>query len=71
MVVPVICGRLMFITDPLCGLNQLSLIKPNSERISTRKKIVLPPSEDDTEQERIRILELEAEALALELDLAA
>jgi len=53
------------------GLNQLSFIKPNSERISTRKKIVLPPSEDDAEQERIRILELEAEALALELDLAA
>ncbi len=53
------------------GLNQLALIKPNSERISTRKPIVLPPNEDDAEQERIRILELEAEALALEFDLAA
>jgi len=53
------------------GHNQLSYLKPNSERVSTRKKIVPPPSENDTELERIRLLELEAEALALEFELAA
>jgi hypothetical protein len=53
------------------GHNQLSLLKTNAERISTRKKIEPPPNENDAELERIRILELEAEALALELELAA
>lgn len=53
------------------GHNQLSYLKPNSERVSTRKKIEPPPNENDTELERIRLLELEAEALALELELAA
>lgn len=53
------------------GHNQLSLLKTNAERISTRKRIEPPPNENDAELERIRILELEAEALALELELAA
>lgn len=53
------------------GHNQLSLLKTNAERVSTRKKIELPPNEDDTESERIRILELEAEALVLEFEFAA
>jgi hypothetical protein len=53
------------------GHNQLALIKPNSERPGTRKKIVLPSPENEMESERIRLLELEAEALALELELAA
>ncbi|MFL5763894.1 MAG: JAB domain-containing protein [Bacteroidia bacterium] len=53
------------------GLNQLSQIKPNTQRISTRKKIDLPPDIDETESERIRLLELEAEALELELQLLA
>ena len=49
----------------------LSLIKNSTERISTRKKIELPPNEDETELERIRILELESEAILLALELAA
>jgi hypothetical protein len=53
------------------GLNQLSQIKPNTQRISTRKKIELPPDIDEAESERIRLLELEAEALELELQLLA
>jgi predicted RNA methylase len=51
--------------------SMLSLVKSNKERISTRRKIELPPAEDDTELERIRILELESEAIALALELAA
>jgi hypothetical protein len=50
---------------------QLKFLKPNSERVSTRKKIELPPNEEEAERERIRILELEAEAILLELELAA
>lgn len=53
------------------GHNQLSLLKTNAQRISTRKKIEPPPNENDSEQERIRILKLKAKALALEFDLAA
>lgn len=49
----------------------LSLIKGNTERISTRKKIDIPPDEDEAELERIRILELESEAILLALELAA
>ncbi|MBX3164677.1 MAG: strawberry notch C-terminal domain-containing protein [Bacteroidetes bacterium] len=51
--------------------NMLSLIKTNTVRVSTHKKIELPPDENEAETERIRILELESEAilLALELDL--
>ncbi len=49
----------------------LSLVKNSTERISTRKKIELPPNEDETELERIRILELESEAILLALELAA
>lgn len=49
----------------------LSLIKTNAERISTRKKIDLPPNENEAELERIRILDLEAEAILLTLELAA
>lgn len=51
--------------------NQLSLVKDVSVKISTRKKIELPPEQNDNETERIRILELEAEALLLEFDFAA
>ncbi len=51
--------------------NQLSLVKDVSVKISTRKKIELPPEQNDNETERIRILELEAEALILEFDFAA
>jgi hypothetical protein len=53
------------------GLNQLSLIKTNAQRSSSRKKIELPPNIDEAESERMRLLELEAEALALELELLA
>lgn len=49
----------------------LSLIKGNTERVSTRKKIDVPPDEDEAELERIRILELESEAILLALELAA
>lgn len=49
----------------------LSLIKTNAERVSTRKKIELPPDEDDTELERIRILKLKAKAVSIALQLAA
>jgi hypothetical protein len=51
------------------GMNQLSLVKSDAVKISTRKKIVLPPEDNDIDVERIRILELEAEALILELEL--
>ena len=51
--------------------NQLSLVKDVSVKISTRKKIELPPEPNDNETERIRILELEAEALILEFELLA
>lgn len=51
--------------------NMLSLIKNNTERISTRKKIDVPPEENEAELERIRILELESEAILLALELAA
>jgi predicted RNA methylase len=50
------------------GMNQLSLIKNDTVKISTRKKIELPPEEDDGEAEHLRILELEAEALLLEFE---
>lgn len=53
------------------GQNQLAHIKTNAERISNRKKIVLPPHEDETESERIRLLDLEAEALVLLFEMAA
>jgi DNA repair protein RadC len=53
------------------GQNQLVHVKTNAERISTRKKIVLPPDEDETELERIRLLDLEAEALVLLFEMAA
>lgn len=51
--------------------NMLSLIKNNTERISTRKKIDVPQEENEAELERIRILELESEAILLALELAA
>lgn len=51
------------------GLNQLAFIKQGAERISTRKKIELPPAQDEAESERIRLLDLEAEALVLMLEL--
>jgi len=51
---------------------QFDIIKDEKQkRISTRKKIVLPPKQEAPERNNIRILELEAEALALELELAA
>lgn len=53
------------------GLNQLSLVKTNSDRVSSRRKIDIPPDIDEIESERLRLLELEAEALELELDLLA
>ena len=51
---------------------QFDIIKDEKQkRISTRKKIVLPPKKETSEQddELLRIYELEAEALALELEL--
>ncbi|MBA2611301.1 MAG: strawberry notch C-terminal domain-containing protein [Bacteroidetes bacterium] len=51
--------------------NQLSLIKDNVIKLSTRKQIVLPPEPNNEADERIRILELEAEALILEIELLA
>jgi hypothetical protein len=62
----------------LVGQHMLTLIADNQERVTTRRKIALPPppsdepdepEENENEQERIRILELEAEALLLELEL--
>jgi hypothetical protein len=51
---------------------QFDIIKDEKQkRISTRKKIILPPKQEVPEKNNIRILELEAEALALELELAA
>ena len=48
--------------------HQLSLIEKELVRISSRRKIELPPKDEpDT---NINILELEAEALMLELELA-
>lgn len=49
----------------------LSLIKNSTDKLSTRKKIKLPPDENESELERIRILELESEAILLALELAA
>src|ERR1035437_2642308 len=50
---------------------QFDIIKDEKQkRISTRKKIVLPPKQESPPKNNIRILELEAEALALELELA-
>ena len=51
--------------------NQLSLIKKDTVKHSSRKRIELPPEPNNEEAERIRILELEAEALILELELLA
>lgn len=51
--------------------NQLSLVKKDDVKYSNRKKIELPPEQNDDETERLRILELEAEALILELELLA
>ncbi|MBK7763658.1 MAG: strawberry notch C-terminal domain-containing protein [Bacteroidetes bacterium] len=48
--------------------HQLSVIEKEMVRMSTRKKITLPPKESDNNQ--TDILELEAEALMLELELA-
>ena len=48
--------------------HQLSVIEKEMVRMSTRKKISLPPKEEDDNQ--TDILELEAEALMLELELA-
>lgn len=55
----------------LVNLNQLAMLKPNSQRVSTKRKIDLPPDENKMETERLRILELEAEALVLEFEFAA
>lgn len=52
------------------NLNQLELIEPNTTtKTSSRKKIELPPDENDEEIERVRILSLKAKALALALKL--
>jgi len=48
--------------------HQLQVIEKELVRTSTRKKIVLPPKEEQTSN--VNILELEAEALMLELELA-
>lgn len=50
--------------------HQFKEIKDNATRYSNRKKIELPPEQND-EPDNIRYLELEAEALALELELLA
>ena len=47
---------------------QLKDIKDGGTRYSNRKKIELPPEQDE-EPDNIRYLELEAEALELELEL--
>ncbi len=51
--------------------HQLKDIKDNPNKHSNRKKIELPPEEDDAIPDNIRYLELEAEALELELELLA
>ncbi len=52
--------------------HQFKDIKDNQARHSNRKKIELPPPEDEKSQSAIiRFLELEAEALTLELELLA
>jgi hypothetical protein len=51
--------------------HQLKDIKDNPNKYSNRKKIELPPEEDETTPDNIRYLELEAEALELELELLA
>jgi hypothetical protein len=53
------------------SMNQLSLVKDDVLKISSRKNIELPPEPNNEENERIRILELEAEALILEFELLA
>lgn len=51
--------------------NQLINIKSGGFKSISRKKIELPPDENDSEQERVRIIKLKAKALALRLRLAA
>lgn len=50
---------------------QFREIEKSSQRYSSRKKIDIPPYEEDKPDNTISLLELEAEALALELDLLA
>jgi hypothetical protein len=49
--------------------HQMQVIEKEMVRMSTRKKIILPPKEDESNSQ-VNILELEAEALMLELELA-
>jgi len=51
--------------------HQLAMIQANKGKSSNRKKIVLPPSEDEEKQKKLKLLKLRAEALILELKLAA
>ncbi len=52
--------------------SDLKNIKSNAGRYSSRKKIKLPPDDEEEElPDNVAILELEAEALALELELLA
>jgi hypothetical protein len=52
--------------------SQLKDIKTDGIRYSNRKKIKLPPEQEEDEQpDNVVMLELEAEALALELELLA
>jgi hypothetical protein len=50
---------------------QFREVEKNSQRYSSRKKIDIPPLQEDTKSNIISLLELEAEALALELELLA
>jgi hypothetical protein len=51
--------------------HQFKEVKDTPSKYTNRKKIELPPIEDEKESAKIRFLELEAEALSLELELLA
>ena len=50
---------------------QFREVEKNSIRYSSRRKVELPPPQDEPDTNSISLLELEAEALALELELLA
>ncbi len=51
------------------NLNQLSIVEQDRKVTSSKRKIELPPSEDDSEENRLRIVKIRAKALALKYKL--
>jgi len=51
------------------NLNQLSVVEEDRKPDSTKKKIELPPPENQTEENRLRIIKIRAKALALKYKL--